>query len=89
MERDGRGLKLLQFWQCPDVQPFHLFACPLGFAQKSKARFYAGVIGKTFNVYQFAQGVKPVKAHKVFEYLFERNAVQRIFRGLLFHTAKV
>ena len=64
--------------QTTDIQFFHLFPGPGRFAQKSEARFDAGVFDKTIDADAPAQFFPPKMGNEVVEDGFQCFAVQRV-----------
>ncbi len=65
----------LLFFKTFQIQSLHLFARPLGFAQKFEARVEARVFVKTIDAYALIHYFPAIHGHEVFQYIFERNAV--------------
>ena len=80
--------KLFTFLQtllAGDIKFFDFLSCPGGLAQKFKARRHGGVAGETAYFDILGQFLPAIIGNQKVHYLFQGDAVQRVFALLFVH----
>lgn len=71
-----------------DIEFFNFLSCPGGLAQEFKARRHGGVTGETADFDILGQFFPAIICNQKVHYLFQGDAVQRVFSLLFVHVSE-